>query len=170
MDRAVKRTEAVARRLTVVAEEAEDELAAAEAEVAAAVVADRAATAAAGWMAFAGSGEMSGEAKNACRRRWRAFICSGRIEPPRRPKTTTAPAGATPAAAGVPATMPKAPDGVPAHGSSAYINWFDRQPGWMHARAGAVLYAGFIKEWVTRAEEAAEAAIAAAAEAAAAVG
>ena len=50
--------------------------------------------------------------------------------------------------------------------SSAYINWFDRQPGWMHAGAGAVLYASFIKEWVTRAEEAAEAAIAAAAAAA----
>ena len=116
---------------------------------------------------------MSGEAKNACRRRWRAFICSGRIvPPPRRPKATTAPAGAAPAATHVPgpATMPTAPDGVPAYMSSAYINWFDRQPGWMHARAGAVLYAGFIKEWVTRAEEAAEAVMAAAAVAAAAGG
>ena len=113
---------------------------------------------------------MSGEEKDACRRGWRAFICSGRIEPPRRPKATTAPAGATPAATHVPATLPTAPDGVPAYGSSAYINWFERQPAWVHQRVGPALYASFIKEWVTRAEEAAEAAIAAAAVAAAAVG
>ena len=66
--------------------------------------------------------------------------------------------------------MPTAPDGVPSRGSSAYINWFDRQPGWTHRWSEAVLYASFIKDWTTRAEEAAEAAIAAAAVEAAAVG
>ena len=54
--------------------------------------------------------------------------------------------------------------------SSAFINWFDRQPGWTHRWSEAVLYASFIKDWTTRAEEAAEAAIAAAAVEAAAVG
>ena len=76
VDKAVRRAEAVVEE---------------EGEVAAAAVAEMAATAAAGWMAFAGSGEISGPEKDVCRRRWRTFISSGRIEPQRRLKATTAP-------------------------------------------------------------------------------
>ena len=145
-----------------------------------------------GWMAYAGSGEMSRTEKEACRGRWREFICSGRIDPPRRPTAKNVTRRGSPQRptttnvtrrgsrrrraggiyAGGQPPIPPAPDGVPAFESSQFTYWLACQPRHICRGLceGAHLYELFIKDWVTRMETEAEATIAAAAAEAAARG
>ena len=128
-------------------------------------------------MAYAGSGEMSRTEKEACRGRWREFICSGRIEPPRRPTATNVTSRGrrrrrVVGAGIIQPPFPPAPDGVPALESPEYTYWLACQP--RHICRGlcadAQLFEFFIKDWVTRMETEAGATIAAAAAEAAARG